>query len=295
MSEEIIKSYKGMDKDMRCRGFQYEVGKTYETEHAVACECGFHACESPLDVLNYYPPCDGNRYFAVKQSGTLSRKDDDSKVASTKLTIGAEIGIPGLAKAHVEWVKEHLGKDAVKTNTRYRSAATNTGNQSAATNTGDYSAATSTGDDSAATSTGDQSAATNTGDYSAATNTGYRSAATNTGYRSAATNTGYRSAATSTGDQSAATNTGNRSAATSTGDQSAAEVSGKASVAISIGTDSKARADIGSAICLVERGDWDGEKYPILNIKAVKIDGKRYKPNVWYRLKNGKVVAAEDA
>ena len=286
MSEEIIKSYKGMDKDMRCRGFQYEVGKTYETEHAVACECGFHACESPLDVLNYYPPCDGNRYFAVKQSGTLSRKDDDSKVASTKLTIGAEIGIPGLAKAHVEWVKEHLGKDAVKTNTRYRSAATNTGNQSAATNTGDYSAATSTGDYSAATSTGDQSAATNTGDYSAATNTGYRSAATNTGYRSAAT---------STGDQSAATNTGNRSAATSTGDQSAAEVSGKASVAISIGTDSKARADIGSAICLVERGDWDGEKYPILNIKAVKIDGKRYKPNVWYRLKNGKVVAAEDA
>ena len=313
MSEEIIKSYKGMDKDMRCRGFQYEVGKTYETEHAVACECGFHACESPLDVLNYYPPCDGNRYFAVKQSGTLSRKDDDSKVASTKLTIGAEIGIPGLAKAHVEWVKEHLGKDAVKTNTRYRSAATNTGNQSAATNTSDYSAATNTGDYSAATSTGDQSAATNTGDRSAATNTGEQSAATNTGYRSAATNTGDRSAATSTGDQSAATNTGNRSAATntgnrsaatntgdqsaatSTGDQSAAEVSGKASVAISIGTDSKARADIGSAICLVERGDWDGEKYPILNIKAVKIDGKRYKPNVWYRLKNGKVVAAEDA
>ena len=223
MSEEIIKSYKGMDKDMRCRGFQYEVGKTYETEHAVACECGFHACESPLDVLNYYPPCDGNRYFAVKQSGTLSRKDDDSKVASTKLTIGAEIGIPGLAKAHVEWVKEHLGKDAVKTNTRYRSAATNTGN------------------------------------YSAATNTGYQSAATNTG------------------------------------DRSAAEVLGKASVAISIGADSKARANIGSAICLVERGGWDGGYRPILNIKAVMIDGKRYKPNVWYRLKNGKVVAAEDA
>ena len=162
MGEEIIKSYKGMDKDMRCKGFQYELGKSYETDNAVARERGFHACESPLDVLNYYPPCDGNRYFAVEQSGTLSREGDDSKVASTKLTICAEIGIPGLAKAHVEWVKNRLNKDEVKTNT---------------------------GDQSVATNTGNRSAATNTGDQSVATNTGYRSAATNTGYRSAATNT----------------------------------------------------------------------------------------------------------
>lgn len=57
MGEEIIKSYKGMDRNMKCRDFQYEIGKTYETENADACACGFHACESPLDVLNYYPPC----------------------------------------------------------------------------------------------------------------------------------------------------------------------------------------------------------------------------------------------
>lgn len=212
MGEEIIKSYKGMDRNMKCRDFQYEIGKTYETENADACACGFHACESPLDVLNYYPPCDGNRYFAVEQSGTLSRIGDDSKVASTKLKIGAEIGIPGLAKAHVEWVKEHLGKDSVKTNTGY------------------------------------QSAATNTGDFSAATNTG---------------------------------------------DKSAAEVSGKSSVAVAIGGGSKARANIGSAICLVERGDWDGETYPIVNVKAVKIDGKKYKPEIWYQLKNGEIVEVE--
>ena len=221
MGEEIIKSYKGMDKDMRCKGFQYELGKSYETDNAVARERGFHACESPLDVLNYYPPCDGNRYFAVEQSGTLSREGDDSKVASTKLTICAEIGIPGLAKAHVEWVKNRLNKDEVKTNT---------------------------------------------GDQSAATNTGYRSAATNTG------------------DQSVATNTG---------DYGTAEVSGKSSVAVAIGGGSKARANIGSAICLVELGDWDGETYPIVNVKAVKIDGKKYKPEIWYQLKNGEIVEVE--
>ena len=293
MGEEIIKSYKGMDRNMKCRDFQYEIGKTYETENAYACACGFHACESPLDVLNYYPPCDGNRYFAVEQSGTLSREGDDSKVASTKLTICAEIGIPGLAKAHVEWVKNRLNKDEVKTNTGDRSAATNTGNYSAATNTGNQSAATNTGYQSAATNTGDQSAATNTGNQSAATNTGDRSAATNTGNYSAATNTGDRSAATNTGYQSAATNTGNYSAATNTGNYGTAEVSGKSSVAVAIGGGSKARANIGSAICLVELGDWDGETYPIVNVKAVKIDGKKYKPEIWYQLKNGEIVEVE--
>lgn len=66
-----IHAFKGMDKNMKCRGFQYEVGKTYETDKAKACESGFHACEVPLDVLRYYPPTDGNRYFEVEQDGEI--------------------------------------------------------------------------------------------------------------------------------------------------------------------------------------------------------------------------------
>ena len=93
-------NYKGMDKDMKCRGFQYEVGKEYETDKAVACECGFHACEYPLDVFNYYPPA-GSRFFEVEQSGELSKNDDDSKVASTKIKIGAELNIAGLVSKSV--------------------------------------------------------------------------------------------------------------------------------------------------------------------------------------------------
>ena len=103
---ETIKSYKGFDKDLKCRGFQYEIGKEYEEPEADACRAGFHACERPLDVFNHYCPAN-SKFCEVEQSGELSRDTDDSKVASTKIKIGAEIGIPGLVKAQIEWVKAH--------------------------------------------------------------------------------------------------------------------------------------------------------------------------------------------
>ena len=103
---ETIKSYKGFDKDLKCRGFQYEIGKEYEEPEADVCFAGFHACERPLDVFDHYCPVN-SRFCEVEQSGELSRDTDDSKVASTKIKIGAEIGIPGLVKAQIEWVKAH--------------------------------------------------------------------------------------------------------------------------------------------------------------------------------------------
>lgn len=127
-----IKSYKGMDKDMKCRGFQYEPGSIYEADHAVGCGGpGFHACEIPLDVFYYYTPAE-SRFFVVEQDGELSRDNGDSKVASSVLKIGAEIGIPGLIKAHVEWVKEQIQAEKMESNTGDRSAAANTGYRSAA-------------------------------------------------------------------------------------------------------------------------------------------------------------------
>ena len=83
-----MKAYKGFDKDLKCRDFQYEVGKEYEEKEAKACEKGFHACTNPLNVLQYYPPCYENRYCEVEQDGKFSENGDDSKVASTKIKIG---------------------------------------------------------------------------------------------------------------------------------------------------------------------------------------------------------------
>ena len=101
--ENVIVAYKGFDKDLKCRGFQYEFGKEYEEPKAEACECGFHACEYPLDVFGYYPP-GSSRYCNVEQSGDIDKRNSD-KTCSTKIKIGAEIGIAGLIKAAIEYTK----------------------------------------------------------------------------------------------------------------------------------------------------------------------------------------------
>ena len=244
---EIIKSFKGFDKDLKCREFQYEIGGEYEEKEASCCNNGFHACENPLDVFTYYPPAEA-RYCEVEQSGKIDKSNGDSKVASTKITIGTEIGLGGIIKAGVKFIFKRV---------KFEEAATNTGDCSAATNTGDCSAATNTGYYSAATNTGDYSAATNTGDYSAATNTGKRSAATNTG------------------------------------DCSAATVGKGGSVAIVTGYQSKAKASLGSAIVVCERGEWNGQEYPLIGIKAAIIDGKKLKADTYYKLVNGEFVEIE--
>ena len=164
-----IKAYKGFDKDLKCRDFQYEIGKTYEEPTAELCNSGFHACEYPLDVFAYYAPGDMSRYCEVDLDDVgYEKSNEDSKRCGKKIAVKAEIGIAGLVKAAVDFVMENI-KDANKD-----------------ANTGDYSAST------------------NTGDYSASTNTGYRSASTNTGYRSKADVSGKGSVASALGIDSKA-------------------------------------------------------------------------------------------
>lgn len=210
--------YKGTDKGMKCRGFQFDIGKEYVEEEAKLCDKGFHGCEYPLDVFAYYAPADSRFFVADLDGVTDEEAEDDSKRAGTKIKLRAEIGIAGIVKAAVEYIKER---------------AESSDNQ-----------------------TGDRSAATNTGNQSAATNTGYYSAATNTGDRSAAT------------------------------------VDGKESIAIVTGVDSKASGAIGCWLVLTERGGWNGNTYPIKEVRAVKVDGEIIKPGVFYKLENGEVVEA---
>ena len=171
-----MKMYKGFDKNMKCRGFQYEIGGAYETDEAKICELGFHACENPLDVLQYYDPA--NSRFCLVDLDANGDTSNDSKRVGRKIHIEEEIGISGLISAGVKFILDHIKSDSAREyNTGNCSAATNTGNCSAATNTGNYSAATNTGDRSAATNTGNCSAAVVSGDDSIAFVSGYQSKA----------------------------------------------------------------------------------------------------------------------
>ncbi|MEX3002715.1 DUF7666 domain-containing protein [Serratia fonticola] len=177
-----ITTFKGFKTDLTCRGFQFEIGKTYEHQGKVeACAAGFHSCEYPLDCFSYYPPAE-SRYAEAVAEGEVSREEGgDSKIASAKITISAEISVHQLVTRAIEWIWSKVDKTLEQTNTGNRSAASNTGNRSAASNTG-Y-----------------QSAASNTGNRSAASNTGYQSAASNTGYQSAAEVSGSESVAAAFG------------------------------------------------------------------------------------------------
>ena len=148
---EVIKSYKGFNKDMTCRGFQYEEGKEYEESNALVCENGFHACEYPLDCLGYYSPSK-SVYHEVEQSGKLSKESDNTKVASTKIKIGAKLSIAGLVEAAIEYTKE-----------RVKQEEDSDGNYGASSATGYYGASSATGDCGASSATGNCGASSATG------------------------------------------------------------------------------------------------------------------------------------
>ena len=242
-------AYKGTDLNGKCRGMQYEVGKEYTADGDVSCcQNGLHACEAPLDVFSYYPPA-SSRYFEIEASGDINHGGDDTKLAARTLKIKAEIGIPGIVKAQIEYVKKKIGFDEA-----IRRANKEKGNHA----TGDLGAASATGN------------------------------------RGAASATGYRGAASATGDQGAASATGDQGAASATGYQGAASATGKAGVALAAGKACKAMGALGCAICCVERGEWNGETYPIVAVKAAIVDGETIIPGVWYALENGVLVEVKE-
>ena len=208
-----MKVYKGTNKDMKCRGFQYKLGETavFDGEPHL-CKAGLHACEQPIDVLNHYTPNESRYFEAEAEEVSAERESSDSKIVAKKMTLKAEIGVPGLVKAQIEYVKSQIGfDDAIKrANAEKENHAT-----------------------------------------------------------------------------------GNLGAASATGDLGAASATGKAGVALAAGLECKAMGALGCAICCVERGEWDGETYPIIAVKAAIVDGEKIKAGTWYQLKSGEFVEVE--
>ena len=302
MSEKII-AYKAMDKNMQCRGKQYEVGKTYHEDKADCCHAGMHACENPLDVLHYYPLKDSPRFFEVECGGNMDKSEEDSKLACTELTVKGEVNFAGLVKATVSAVfnrvkgKEPFSSGDASTagSSGYASTAGSSGYASTAGSSGYASTAGSSGDSSTAGSSGRYSTAGSSGDASTAGSSGYASTAGSSGdystagssgYASTAGSSGRYSTAGSSGDASTAGSSGRYSTAAATGAYCSAEADGKDSIAVVNGACGKARGALGCYLVLTEYDD-DGH---MICAKMARVDGSAIKENVYYTLKNGEFV-----
>ncbi len=261
----IIKGFKGFNKDFKCRKFPFEVGKSYEEKGNIkACSKGFHFCEHPLDVFGYYPPS-SSKFCEVEGSGKIDKDTADSKVACSKITIKAEIGLSSLINSAIKFVFEKV---------KWTKESTATGNYSGASATGYKSGASATGYKSGASATGDYSGASTTGNYSGASAIGDYSGAS------------------AIGDYSGASATGNCSGASATGNYSGASA-GKGSVALATGMLAKAKGDIGAYIVISECEERNNQYY-IIDVKCTKVDGENIKPDTWYRLINGEFVEVDD-
>ena len=278
---EVIKSYKGFSKDMTCRGFHYEEGKEYEESNALVCEYGFHACEYPLDCLGYYSPSE-SVYHEVEQSGKLSKESVDTKVASTKIKIGAKLSIAGLVEAAIEYTKERVKQE--EDSNGYKGASSATGYKGASSADGNCGASSATGDHGAS---------------SAAGNCGASSA---TGYKGASSATGYKGASSATGNYGASSATGDYGASSATGYKGASSAENPNTVAVAWGYKGKAKGVKGSFLVLA---DWkckgkESDNYykedmwELKDAVMVRVDGETIKEDTWYTMVDGKVVELEE-
>ena len=153
MEKKII-AYKGFDKNLKCRDFQYEVGKEYEMDGDIkCCERGFHACESPLEVFDHYDMLN-SRFAEVEQSGEIDKEENSTKVCSSRIKVKAELKLADIINLGVEWIKDVTSPSKLKKETDLN----DNGNNSAKIgSSGDYAQIGSSGDYAQIESTGKHS------------------------------------------------------------------------------------------------------------------------------------------
>ena len=268
-----MKAFKGFNKDLTCRGYQYEEGKEFHTERAECCDTGFHACEYPLDCFGYYDPAH-SVFHEVELSGEMDKSGDNTKVCATDIKIGARLSIAGLVKMAIDFTMSKVNKEAGSDERHGFASAT-----------GDYGASSATGDYGASSATGDYGASSATGDYGASSATGYKGASS------------------ATGDYGASSATGNCGASSATGYKGASSVSDPTGVAVAWGHEARAKGCKGAHLILSDwkyvgarysDGDYmdpyDKESWELTGAKMVVVDGEKIKEDTYYRCIEGEIV-----
>ena len=268
-----MRAFKGFNKDLTCRGYQYEEGKEFHTERAECCDTGFHACEYPLDCFGYYDPAH-SVFHEVELSGEMDKSGDNTKVCATDIKIGARLSIAGLVKMAIDFTMSKVNKEAGSDERHGFASAT-----------GNYGASSATGYKGASSATG---------------NYGASSA---TGYKGASSATGYKGASSATGNYGASSATGNCGASSATGYKGASSVSDPTGVAVAWGHEARAKGCKGAHLILSDwkyvgarysDGDYmdpyDKESWELTGAKMVVVDGEKIKEDTYYRCIEGEIV-----
>ena len=282
--EKVIKSYKGFDKNMQCRGFQYEVGKEYEMDGNIkCCERGFHACESPIEVWNHYDML-SSRFAEVEQSGQIDKKDDSksTKVCSSRIKIKAELKLADIIYLGVEWLKDITSPSMIKPNC----LNDNGGDSARIGSSGGYARIGSSGYSVRIGSSGYSVRIGSSGDNAQIGSSGDNAQIGSSGGSAQIGSSGGNVRIGSSGYSAQIGSSGGNAKIDSTGEDS---------VIMCAGIDSTVKAKKGSWITLAE-WVWDNEKKRKVPkcVRTEFVDGKRIKEDTWYQIKNGEFVVAEN-
>ena len=288
MNEKVIKSYKGFDKDMKCRDFQYEVGKEYNMDGEIkCCKQGFHACKSPLEVWDYYDMLN-SRFAEVEQSGKIDEEEKSTKVCSSHIKIKAELKLADIINIGVEWLKDITSPSKVKTDGVLND---NGDRKKQIGSSGDYAQIGSSGDYAQIGSSGDSAKIGSSGYSAKIGSSGDSAQIGSSGYSAKIGSSGDYAQIGSSGDSAKIGSSGDYAQIGSSGDYAQIDSTGEDSVIMCAGGNSKAKAKIGSWITLSE-WKWSDEKerYVPVCVKTEYVDGENIKADTWYQLKNGKFV-----
>ena len=328
MSDKVITSYKGFDKNMQCRGFQYEVGKEYEMDGGIkCCNRGFHACKSPMEVWDHYDMLN-SRYAEVEQSGKIDEVENSTKVCSSRIKIKAELKLDDIINIGVEWLKDITSPSKVKAdgalndngNRRKQIGSSgdsaqigSSGDSAKIGSSGDYAKIGSSGYSAKIGSSGDYAQIGSSGDYAKIGSSGDSAQIGSSGYSAQIGSSGDSAKIGSSGDSAKIGSSGDyakigssgysakigssgdSAQIGSSGDSAKIGSTGEDSVIMCAGNSSRAKAKVGSWITLAE-WKWSDEKnrnVPVY-VKTEYVDGENIKADTCYQLKNGKFVEVNE-
>ena len=295
MKNGKIKAYKGFNTDLTCRDFQYEVGKEYEQKGEIeACNKGFHACETPMDVFEHYLiEKDGHiaRFCEVEQSGMIDREDD--KVASSKISIKAEVKFADFVKLAVDFVLEKckVGKGNSEDFAQLASSGNfaqlaSSGSYAQLASSGNFAQLASSGNFAKFASSGNFAQLASSGNFAKFASSGSYAQLASSGDSAKLASSGSYAQLASSGNFAQLASSGNFAQLASSGSYAQLASSGNSAVVMAAGYNSQAKAKKGSWITLAEWDRLDGNWTPVC-VKTEQVDGERIKEDTWYKLING--------